>query len=146
MYELPDIRRATQADLEGCAEVINEWLDQTDWLPRTASTDEIAEMFRSALKTRVIWVGGEPVAGYLSIDPSDNHIWGFYCRETGRGLGKALLEHVKVGRDFLSLNTHVPNERAQRFYKREGFVEVDRFIPKPPDTVEEVRMEWHRDA
>ncbi|EEE36314.1 hypothetical protein RKLH11_147 [Rhodobacteraceae bacterium KLH11] len=36
----------------------------------------------------------------------------------------------------------MPNRAAQRFYRREGFVEVGTEPPAPPDTVPVIRMEW----
>ena len=38
-----------------------------------------------------------------------------------RGIGKLLLDHVKAKKDVLRLNVYQKNERAVRFYKREGF-------------------------
>ena len=37
------------------------------------------------------------------------------------GIGRELLDFVKVKKDRLKLHVYVKNERAVRFYKREGF-------------------------
>jgi putative acetyltransferase len=42
----------------------------------------------------------------------------------GRGLGRALLDEAKAGRDVLDLHVFARNARARRFYAAAGFVEV----------------------
>ncbi len=142
--ETLSIRRATDADVAGCAAVVNGWIDDTDWIPRDFPPEALEAMIREALPIREIWVAGDPVEAYLSFDPETARVGGLYCRKTGQGLGKALMDQVKVGRDYIWLSTHEPNLAAQRFYAREGFVEVARYAPEPPATVTEVKMEWRR--
>ena len=125
------------------AAVVNAWVDATEWFPRDHAPEVIEGFIRDALPYREIWVIGAPVAGYLSFDPESGRIGGLYCLRQGEGLGKALMDAVKAGRTHLWLQTHVPNLRAQAFYRREGFVQVGGEItPEPPDTVPELRMEW----
>jgi GNAT superfamily N-acetyltransferase len=135
-------RRAGPDDVPAIAAVVNGWIDATPWMPRVHSPDVIEGFVREALPKRVIWVIGEPVAGYLSLDPEESRVAALYCARTGAGLGKALMDRAKEGRSFLMLWTHVPNLAAQRFYRREGFVETGRAEPEPPETVPEIRMEW----
>ena len=140
----PEIRRAERADIPACAAVASDWILETDWMPSLHSREELEGHIRDAFDTREIWVIGAPVAAYMSVDPVAGHIGALYCRTRGQGWGKAFLDQAKEGRDHLSLNTHAPNEAAQRFYAREGFVEVGRRMPVPPEIVKEVRMEWRR--
>ena len=138
-------RRAGPEDVPGIAAVLNGWIDKTDWMPRIYSADEIEGFIGAALPHRIIWVVGDPIEGYLSLDPKTAKIGALYCSRTGAGCGKALIEAAKAGRDFLWLHTNPPNSRAQAFYRREGFVPVGGEIPPaPPETVPELRMEWHR--
>jgi len=84
---------------------------------------------------------GDPVKGYLSMDPVESHIWGLYVHP-GQGFGKALMDQVKVGRKYLRLNSHAANLRAHAFYAREGFDQVG----EPwlgSDGIDEITMEWH---
>ncbi|MBF9049588.1 GNAT family N-acetyltransferase [Roseobacter sp. HKCCD9010] len=140
--EAISIRRAEIGDVPACAAVANWWIDDTDWLPRDYPPEAIEGMIRDALPTREIWVAGDPVEAYLSYDPEKKRVGALFCRHGGRGVGKALMDRVKEGQDYLWLTTHEPNLRAQKFYIREGFTEVERFIPEPPETVREVKMEW----
>ena len=139
-----EIRRATEADIPACASVASDWIDETGWMPRIHSREDLEGHIRTAFPEREIWVIGQPVQAYMSVDPEAGHIGALYCRERGQGWGKAFLDKAKEGRDSLSLNTHVPNDAAQRFYAREGFVETGRRMPVPPELVMEMRMEWKR--
>ncbi|ANT60626.1 GNAT family acetyltransferase [Salipiger sp. CCB-MM3] len=138
------VRRAGEADIPGCAAVVNGWIDATPWFPRIFSESEIEGFIREAFTEREIWVSGEPIEAYLSLDPATLKVGALYCARTGAGLGKALLDRAKDGRERLWLHTHAPNLAAQRFYRREGFVETGRIAPEPPETVEEISMEWTR--
>lgn len=124
------------------AQIVCAWEAATKWMPPVYGPEEIAGFLKDALPTREIWVKGAPIEGYLSFDPKASRVGGLYCRTPGSGVGKALMDKVKEGRDFMWLTTHEPNLSAQKFYKREGFVEVSRHDAEPPNTVREIRMEW----
>jgi len=151
---MTDVRRAEERDVAGMASIVNGWIDGTDWMQRNLPAEEISEMLTKAITQREIWVAGDPVQGYLSLDSEAAHIWGFYCAQPGNGIGKLLLDQAKQGRRFLSLNTHVPNKAAQQFYIREGFKPVAEMNEGAPSTlhlseerketgIRELRMEWH---
>ncbi|MGB3555666.1 MAG: GNAT family N-acetyltransferase [Jannaschia sp.] len=137
------IRRATAQDAPACAAIVATWLAETVWMPDGPSRKDLERMMREGFPVREAWVAGDPVAGYLSFDPDSAHIRGFYVARPGHGTGKVLMDHVKTGRDRLSLNSHMPNHAAHRFYAREGFRIVEEDIPGP-DGVPELRMEWSR--
>ncbi|SMX43035.1 GNAT family N-acetyltransferase [Actibacterium lipolyticum] len=145
MTDAPAIRRAGPDDIPACAAIVHGWVERTDWMPKRFSLDEIVAMFRDALATREIDVIGDPIAGYLSLDPQSARIVGFYTDQPGKGLGRTMLDHVKAGRDYLQLWTHEPNVEAHRFYTREGFQIVER-DEEGDDGLPELRMEWRREA
>lgn len=139
-----DPRRATTEDIPAMAGIINDWIDATGWFPRVHSRAEVEDQVHAAFPAREIWVIGAPVAGYLSVNPDLGHVTALYTARPGQGLGKALMDRAKAGRDGLFLMTHEPNLGARRFYAREGFAETARLEPEPPETVREIRMEWAR--
>ena len=139
----PVVRLATAGDVPTCAAAVNDWIDATEWLARDVQPEEIERQIREALPDREIWVAGDPVAGYLSFDPSTSRIGGLYISRPGEGLGKALMDRVKEGRDYIQLWTHLPNRQAQRFYAREGFTATGD-EQDGSDDVPEIRMEWRR--
>lgn len=137
------IRLAGAGDAATCARIVSDWVGRTDWIPRLYTEDELAAMIADAMPLRDIFLIGDPVAGYLSLNPETAHIGALYTDRPGEGLGKALMDWAKEGRDFLQLNTHEPNVAAQRFYAREGFRVTDR-IPEGDDGLPELHMEWRR--
>ena len=126
------------------AAVVNAWIDGTPWMVRVHSLEALEGFIRDAIPVREIWVAGDPVCAYLSCDAEASKVAALYSGKPGEGYGKALMDRVKEGRDYLWLHTHEPNEVAQRFYRREGFIEVSRHAPEPPEVTREVRMEWRR--
>ncbi|WP_171098513.1 GNAT family N-acetyltransferase [Ruegeria sp. HKCCD7255] len=137
------IRRATHEDTLACAKVVHAWASETDWMPDELPVEQLAGLIRDAFDSREIWVAGDPVDCYMSVDPAQKKIGALYCRRTGQGIGKVFLDKAKENRDFLWLTTHIPNTSAQRFYLREGFEVTAEEPPVPPDTVPVYRMEWH---
>ena len=124
------IREAGIEDLPGCADIINDYIDSTPWLPRTISRAQIAALFnQDMLKSRYFLVAdsGRKVGGYLSLNEETGQIGGFYLDPGFRqqGAGKTMLDHAKVrSPDQIKLTVFEPNQRAKRFYEREGFVEL----------------------
>lgn len=137
------VRRATADDAPACAAILSAWLRQTPWIEGGPSEKELTDILRTGFPLREAYVIKDPVRGYLSLEPETSHIWGFYVADTGKGLGRALMDQAKTGRDYLRLNTHLANTDAHRFYKREGFVQTG--TPwKGDDGIDEITMEWHR--
>ena len=60
-----------------------------------------------------------------------------------RGIGKALLNHVKAKKEHLSLNVYQKNLNAILFYQREGFCVQYEDVDKNTGE-KEYRMVWNR--
>jgi putative acetyltransferase len=138
-----DIRLAQVTDAARCADIVSGWIDTTSWMPRTQSKETLEEMIAAGIPIREFWVTGDPITGYLSLNTDTLQIMGLYTSGPGMGVGKALMDKVKEGRSWLKLSTHEANTAAQRFYKREGFVEFARKA-NGVDGIPELQMEWHR--
>ncbi|MEM8592912.1 MAG: GNAT family N-acetyltransferase [Pseudomonadota bacterium] len=137
------LRRAKVADAPACAAIVHGWLSSLPWMPSPQpSAEELSEIIAKGIPAREFWVIGAPVAGYLSFKEDENLVAGLYTAKPGSGAGKALLDRVKGGRNFVQLWTHEPNSAAHRFYHREGFRTVERKEEGRGDGVPELRMEW----
>ena len=142
------VRAATAADLPGCAQIINDYIDATDWLPRTLPRDGIAALFEPGLLQRRTVLVAEAegrIMGYLSMG-DDGFVPALYLAPDtrGQGVGKALLDRAKSLRpEGLELTVFEPNEGALRFYAREGFVPVpDGRETDTEEGVPTLRLRW----
>ena len=68
---------------------------------------------------------------------------GLYTAEPGNGLGKTLLDKVKLSRNYLHLWSHTFNKKARKFYEREGFNKIGE-KEKGHDGLPEIHFEWKR--
>ncbi|MEM8592635.1 MAG: GNAT family N-acetyltransferase [Pseudomonadota bacterium] len=121
------IRQATPQDTEACVSILIGWIEETPWMPMIHSRASQLEFWRNRLKTGG-WLAEEngTVLGFARKEAG--HLNALYLAPEGRGrgIGKALLEAACAGEERITLYVFVANERARRFYKRAGFVEVSR--------------------
>jgi len=122
-----EIRRARPDELEACADLYVRVLRETfTWLP--PESHDRREFLRSANEEE-IWVAFEEgrIVGVAGFYTPMRFIHSLYVSERGRGVGKALVDHLaaRVGGQ-ISLKVQARNLRAQAFYLREGFVAMER--------------------
>ena len=117
-----ELRRARSEELGACADLYVKVLRETfTWLPRERHR---REDFLRAAPDEEIYVAVEDgrILGVAGFYRPQNFLHSLYVEARGRGVGKALLEHVGGRADGpLSLKVQAPNLRAQAFYRREGF-------------------------
>ena len=107
------------------------------------------EMVRDLLPQAELYVhedaGTRQIDGFIGL--TENHIEGIFVAKAARskGIGKALLDHVKPLKPRLTLGVYQKNERALAFYRREQFAVHSEGIDE--DTNEaEIQMLWTRQA
>lgn len=83
------------------------------------------------------------IMGFIGLDKE--HIEGIFVLDQyqKRGIGKALLNHVKAKKEHLSLNVYQKNLNAIFFYQREGFCVQYEDVDKNTGE-KEYRMVWNR--
>jgi GNAT superfamily N-acetyltransferase len=124
------LRPATPLDASKLGEILYRFEHETPWMPKEHSLAETI-----AFCDRMIAQGWITVAQ----DPASGQILGFCAKDgpeicalyllpehTGLGVGKQLLDQAKETSPELQLWTFEANHAAQRFYRREGFVETQR--------------------
>jgi putative acetyltransferase len=148
MHDGATIRAARPEDLPACARIINDYIDATDWLPRTLPRDEIAALFGPGLldQRRILFAETDAgIIGYLSLG-EDGFLPALYLSPSARGLGigKHLLDRAKTLRpEGIELTVFEPNTAAQRFYAREGFREVsDGRVTDTEEGIPTLRLRW----
>jgi ribosomal protein S18 acetylase RimI-like enzyme len=120
------IRRAEPGDLPACAALYVRVLTDTfTWIAPERHSK--ADFLRAAHEETVyVALDGGRLVGLASVYAPQTFLHSLYVTERGRGIGKALLDHViaEMG-GLLQLKCQVANARAQAFYRREGFRQVE---------------------
>ena len=139
------LRPGKPDDAVACAAILNDWIDDRPWMPRIHTHAAVEAFYRDfVFQKRQVWVAGDPVAGFMALDPEQDMVTALYVAKPGQGIGRALLDHAKRGRDALELWTFVANEGARRFYAREGFSEVRRTDGDNEESLPDVLLRWER--
>lgn len=133
------IRKLKTVDLEAVMEI---WLQENvrahDFIDRQYWESNF-ESVKSALPQAEVYVAeinGE-IAGFIGLNA--DYIEGLFvaAKFQGQGTGKALVDHMKNTHGQLSLRVYRNNEKAVRFYKRNGFDFCG-------EDEMEYGMDWHR--
>lgn len=122
-----EIRRARPEELPVCADIYVKVLTDTfTWLP--PERHDRREFLRAARAEEIyVAVDAGRIVGVAGFFRPMNFVHSLYVEDRGRGIGKALLDHLAAVADGpLSLKVQEANLRAQAFYAREGFVATDR--------------------
>lgn len=138
------IRRAGPGDAAWCARVLGDWVRETGWMPVLHTRAEDRAFVAGLIARAEVFVAA---GGFLARDGDVMLALYLAPAARGRGLGKALLDRAKEGRDALSLWAFAQNEGALRFYAREGFAEAERTDGAGNDErLPDVRLVWRRGA
>ena len=129
-----------------CAAILNDWIDETGWMPRIHSPEAVETFVRDVVfAMRRLWVAQADgaVIGFLALD-IEATITALYLAAgaRGRGTGRTLIDLAKAEERRLDLWVFEPNEAARRFYAREGFREVRRTDGDNEEGVPDILMRW----
>ena len=118
-----EVRRARPDELPACADLYVRVLRETfTWTPPERHRRE--DFLRAAAEEEV-FVAVEAdgrILGLAALYRPQSFLHSLYVDVRGRGVGKALVDHVsRAAPGPLSLKVQAPNRRAQAFYLREGF-------------------------
>lgn len=139
------IRRLQKTDIDAVAQI---WLTSNreahDFVPAEYWESNFTPVKEMLLQAEVYVCGDEEsneIRGFIGLE--DEYIAGVFVRKKDRskGTGKALLDYVKEIKKKLTLHVYVKNEKAVRFYQREGF----QILKKMTDDAtgeEECLMAW----
>ena len=113
----------------------HDFIDESYW---RGNYDQVRQMMPKA----TIFVYEENyIKGFIGL--SGSYIAGIFVETNSqsKGVGKALLDHVKKRNEELFLQVYKKNKRAIRFYLREGFVIDNKQIDENTNEIEFV-MKW----
>ena len=116
------IRPARADEMAACARLyVRVLADTFTWLPPERHKE--ADFLNAAREEDVyVAIEGGRLVGLAAIYRPQHFLHSLYVTERGRGIGKALLDHVSAAMGgVLSLKCQAANTGAQAFYVREGF-------------------------
>lgn len=120
------VRRARADELADCAGLYVRVLRETfTWVPREKHRPD--DFLRAARDEEVfVALEGGRILGLAALYRPQHFLHSLYVTERGRGVGKALLDHVlRETGGVLALKCQAANVLAQAFYDREGFACVE---------------------
>lgn len=139
------IRRMQKTDIDAISGI---WLDANreahDFIPAEYWESNFLTVKKMLLQAEVYVYIDEcknEIEGFVGLE--ETYIAGIFVRKEARskGSGKALLDFIKEKKQELTLNVYQKNERAVRFYEREGFQIIERVTDKSTDE-KEYLMRW----
>ncbi len=139
------VRKFKTQDID---EVMEIWLDTNikahDFIDKNYWKEHYEEVKYAILNTKVyVYEKDNKILGFIGI--IDGYIAGIFVKDgmQGNGIGKILIDTCKKDSNELTLNVYEQNEKAFKFYLREGFYIVSKNIDN--DTKEnELCMEWKK--
>ena len=127
------VRAARLEELPIAAAIYQRVLRDTfTWLPAASHN---AQEFLDWSREEEVYVAveGGRILGVAAFYRPGNFIHSLYVADRGRGIGRAMLDHLeRIADGPLSLKCQVANIRAQAFYRREGFRVVEAGADPPP--------------
>jgi GNAT superfamily N-acetyltransferase len=117
------IRRGTPADADQIAELFERSFGTLTFLPKLHTLDEHRAHFRRVLTEQEVWLWEEDgrILGFASLDDAMLNYLYVEPDAIGRGIGSALYRQAVEQRpDGLTFWVFQQNERARRFYERQG--------------------------
>ena len=140
------LRPATPLDAGRVGAILSAWIDETPWMPRIHTRAE--DIAHADMMVRQGWVTvseNETITGFLARNGDDIHALYIAPDARGQGVGSRLLIDAMHKNDQLSLWTLQANTRAQAFYERHGFTEVERTDGTGNDEgLPDIRYHWQR--
>ena len=137
------IRKMTPDDLQSVVEIwLEANLEAHDFITPSYWIDNKDEVKNALAQAEVyVYEKDTTVAGFVGLDGT--YIAGIFVSPQHRssGIGKALLDYVKDLKTELQLAVYQKNERAIKFYKREGFAIIEEGLDKVNEE-KEYMMKW----
>jgi ribosomal protein S18 acetylase RimI-like enzyme len=143
-----DVVAATPDDMRQGAHILNEWIDETPWMPRLHSHDEVVDYFATTIASqRLCYVAkqGQAVCAMMAVQPEDHLVTALYVARVARGMGvgSALVDTAKSYlKSRVDLWTFQTNKLAQAFYAKHGFAEVRRTEGDNEERLPDVLLRW----
>ncbi len=140
------LRPARSTDAGKLGQMITDAVAAKPWKPRLhTGAEDIAHAGQMIDKGWVTVAENDLLMGFVARDNAFIHALFIHEDARNQGVGKALIDDAKSQSNRLDLWTFVENRGARRFYKREGFAEVERGDGSQNDEgLPEIHFRWER--
>ena len=141
------LRPAKIEEMVACATILNDWIDETPWMPRIHDHADVERHYRDTVfveRAVSVAIMNGVVVGFSAVS-EDAYVTALYIADgaRNRGVGKALLDKAKAARTAaLRLWTFQDNTAARRFYEREGFAELRRTDGDNEEALPDILYTW----
>ena len=90
-----------------------------------------------------VYIENDKIEGFIGIN--EDYIEGIFVNSNyqNKGIGTALLNKAKEGKEELTLNVYEKNRKAIKFYEKNGFEIVKESVDKETNE-KEYRMLWNK--
>ena len=142
------LRAARDLDAGAVGAILSGFIDETDWMPRLHTRAEDVAHAAALIARGWVTVAEEAgkVLGFAANDGDELDALYVGAAAQGRGVGTALLGHVRAGRGQLTLWTFQANTRAQQFYLKHGFAEIARTNgARNDEKLPDIQYRWQRE-
>ncbi len=141
------IRKARSQDMAQCAAIFNEWVDETEWMPRLHSSEEVVQYYKDEIypNHRTLVAGTAALVTGFATLTDDGFISQFYLRPKYRrlGIGSLLMRNAKTELgENAKLYCFQANTAALNFYDNHGFKEINRTDGDNEEKLADVLLEW----
>lgn len=136
-FQAEDLNRIMELWLETNIQA-HDFIEKSYWQDHF---DEVMEILPNA--SVYVYEDNGSIEGFIGL--LDNYIAGIFISNDNqsRGIGRQLLHHVKGNHNELSLKVYEKNQRAVKFYLREGFLVTEKQEDRENGEVE-YEMVWNR--
>ncbi len=143
------LRPARPLDAGTAGDILWRCQRESEWMPNLYSGAETiahcGKMIDRGWMTVAVAEAG--ILGFLASDGRQLHA--LYLRRAvwGKGIARALLDDAKRRAARLHLRSFLANDRANRFYRRAGFVEIGRGDGRDNDeNLPDIAYVWPKEA
>lgn len=136
-FQAEDLNRIMELWLETNIQA-HDFIEKSYWQDHF---DEVMEILPNA--SVYVYEDNGSIEGFIGL--VDNYIAGIFISNDNqsRGIGRQLLHHVKGNHNELSLKVYEKNQRAVKFYLREGFLVTEKQEDRDNGEME-YEMVWNR--
>ena len=139
------IRKFENIDIDDVMQIWqNENIKAHNFIPKEYWESNYEYVKKLLPKSEIyVYIENDKIEGFIGIN--EDYIEGIFVNSNyqNKGIGTALLNKAKEGKEELTLNVYEKNRKAIKFYEKNGFKIVKEAVDKETNE-KEYRMLWNK--